>query len=414
MVRAGERGAKLSGSGTVAAIVHWDRQAHSYLRAVQFSRVIGHAPLKARLIGNIRDGRVAHAQLFVGPRGSGNLPMALAYAQYLLCKQRGEADACGSCPDCLQMAKLEHPDLHIAFPIFIQEKKAKTCDRFLPEFRSAIKQQPYMDLDMWREIISSENKQLIIGIDIAREIQHRLSLRSFGGGHKIMLIWMPQLMNSEASNNLLKILEEPEPNTLFLLVTDDTQHLLPTILSRAQLIKVPAIPPMALAEAVRERYAELSEEGSVQIALRSEGDLLEAIDMAEKGETDMFRYFRDWLRACYARSVAGCSDLSEDFQKLGRERQKALLRYGLRMIRQCVLQWQQVPELVRTAGEEHEFVKAFSKMLHHGNAPVIRQELETAHVHIERNANPKILFMDLSFRIMGALHSKAPAEPISQ
>src|SRR5690606_11209701 len=168
MVRSGERGAKLDALAAMRNHAHCDRQAHRYLRAVQFSSVIGHAPLKARLIGNIRDGRVAHAQLFVGPRGSGDLPMALAYAQYLLCKQRGEAGACGSCPHCLQMAKLEHPDLHIAFPIFIQEKKPKTCDRFLPDFRSAIKQQPYMDLDMWREIISSENKQLIIGIDIAR------------------------------------------------------------------------------------------------------------------------------------------------------------------------------------------------------------------------------------------------------
>ena len=376
---------------------------------MRFSKVIGHAELKAKLIGNIREGRVAHAQLFMGPRGSGNLPLALAYAQYLLCADRELGDSCGTCVPCVQVQKLEHPDLHLAFPIFIEEKKPKTCDRFLPLFRSLVAREPYFDTDRWRDEIGSENKQLIVGIDIAREIQQRLSLRSFRGGYKVMLMWMPQFMNKEAANNLLKILEEPEPRTVFLLVSDDPDQLLATIISRTQLIKVPPIPPISIAGALLEKFPDLSRSEAEMIGLRSEGDLLEAISMAEKGEEELFGFFRDWLRACFNRSVVETGEFTEKFQKLGREKQKSFLRYALQLIRQCVLQWQQVPELVRSEGEENDFVVRFSKLLHQNNAEGIRLALEDAHHHIERNANPKILFMDMSYRIMGLLKSKAPA-----
>lgn len=371
-----------------------------------FTSVIGHATLKAKLIGNIREGRVPHAQLFMGPRGGGNLPMALAYAQYLLCESRGEADACGQCPSCLQVAKLEHPDLHLAFPIFFKDKlkpEQQVCDLFTPEWRAAVRAEPYLDIEQWRDGLESENKQLRMGVGIALEIQRKLSLKSFRGGYKVMLIWLPELMDPPASNKLLKVLEEPEPNTVFLLVATDADQLLTTILSRAQLVKVPALRPTELAEALRDRFPELGGEESMALALRSEGDLLEAVEMASKGEEELFIFFRDWLRACYRKEVPATVEFAEGFQKLGRERQKALLRYGLYLIRQCVLQWQQVPELVRVVGQESEFVQNFSKLLNDRNADLIRQELETAHGHVERNANPKVLFMDLSYRLMGLL-----------
>lgn len=371
-----------------------------------FTSVIGHATLKAKLIGNIREGRVPHAQLFMGPRGGGNLPMALAYAQYLLCEARGAADACGQCPSCLQVAKLEHPDLHLAFPIFFKDKlkpEQQVCDLFTPEWRAAVRAEPYLDIEQWRDGLESENKQLRMGVGIALEIQRKLSLKSFRGGYKVMLIWLPELMDTAASNKLLKVLEEPEPNTVFLLVATDADQLLATILSRAQLVKVPALRPTELAEALRDRFPELGGEESMALALRSEGDLLEAVEMASKGEEELFIFFRDWLRACYRKEVPATVEFAEGFQKLGRERQKALLRYGLYLIRQCVLQWQQVPELVRVVGQESEFVQNFSKLLTDRNADLIRQELETAHGHVERNANPKVLFMDLSYRLMGLL-----------
>ncbi|MEO8590310.1 MAG: DNA polymerase III subunit delta' [Flavobacteriales bacterium] len=370
-----------------------------------FSKVIGHATLKAKLLGNIREGRVAHAQLFLGPRGSGNLALALAYARYLLCEQPEAVDACGECPSCLQMDKLEHPDLHLAFPIFFTEK-VKVCDAFLPAWRQAVIANPYMDLDQWRDLLESENKQLRMGVDIAQEIQRKLSLKAFSGGYKVMLVHLPELMDPPALNKLLKVLEEPEPNTVFLLVPTDAEQLLATILSRAQLVKVPALRPTELSDALRERFPELSGDDAMAIALRSEGDLLEAVDMANKGEEELFVFFRDWLRACYGRQVIDATEFAEGFQKLGRERQKSLVRYGLYLIRQCMLQWQQVPELVRAFGQEQDFVQKFSALLNDRNAEGIRQELELAHVHIERNANPKVLFMDLSYRMMGLLRRR--------
>ena len=373
-----------------------------------FSKVIGHAALKARLIGNIREGRVAHAQLFMGPRGSGNLPMALAYAQYLLCRDRDAADACGRCSSCLQMQKLEHPDVHLEFPIFFTEK-VKVCEPFTAQWRQAVLAEPYLDIEQWRDQLESENKQLRMGVDIAQEIQRKLSLRSFMGGYKVMLIWLPELMDPAAANKLLKVLEEPEPNTVFLLVSVDAEQLLATILSRAQLVKVPALRPTELVEALSERFTELNEEEAMAIALRSEGDLLEAADMANKNEEELFVFFRDWLRACYRREADAAVEFGEAFQKMGRERQKSLMRYGLYLIRQCALQWQNVPELVRVLGQEQEFVQNFSKLLNHANAEGIRRELETAHYHVERNANPKILFSDLSYRMMGLLRMTVPA-----
>lgn len=371
-----------------------------YFRTVLFSKVIGHATLKAKLIGNIREGRVAHAQLFMGQRGSGNLPLALAYAQYVLCENPGEADSCGTCTSCIQASKLEHPDLHLIFPIFFADKKPKVCEYYVPAWRKAVLEEPYLDVDKWRFLLESENKQLRMGVDIAQEIQRKLSLKSFSNGYKVILVWLPELMDVAAANKMLKVLEEPEPNTVFMLVTTDAQQLLATILSRAQLVKVPALRPGEVSGALRERFPDLNEEESMALALRSEGDLLEAVDMANKGEEEMFVFFRDWLRLCYGKQVAELTNFADQFHKMGRERQKSLMRYGLYLVRQCVLQWQKVPELVRTFGQEQEFVENFSKLLSERNSDGIRTELETAHGHIERNANPKVLFVDLSYKMM--------------
>ena len=366
-----------------------------------FSRLIGHSALKAKLIGNVREGRVPHAQFFLGPRGSGALPLALGYARYLLCQQPGPADACGECGPCKMMDKLAHPDLSLTFPIFLGEK-AKTCDPFVAEWREAALAEPFMDAAIWRDHLEGENKQLRMGVDIAQEINRRLSLKAYQGGWKVVLVWLPELMDAAAANKLLKVLEEPEPMTAFLLVGHDAEHILPTILSRTQLVKVPALAPNDVAEALRKRF-ELPEAEAQAIALRSDGDLLEAMAMAEKSEEELFVFFRDWLRACYANKVKDAVEFSEGFSKLGREQQKALMRYALFLIRQCLYQKQGVPQLVRAFGQELDFVQKFSALLNERNTDGIRKELETAHGHLERNANPKVLFMDLSYRVGGLL-----------
>lgn len=373
---------------------------------MQFSKIIGNAALKARLIGNVREGRVAHAQFFLGPRGSGVLPMALAYATYLLCEDPGEGDSCGNCASCAMVAKLAHPDLHLAFPIFFSDN-VKTCDPFMADWRAAVGNVPYMDAETWRaSLAGGENKQLRMGVDIAAEVVRKLSLKPFRGGWKVMLIWLPEMMDPAMANKLLKVLEEPDPRTVFLLAGESHDRILPTILSRTQLVKVPPPGQAEVAVALRARFPELTDELAHAVAARSEGDLLEAFAMAEGNEDELFVFFRDWLRACFANKVEAYVGAGDYFAKMGREEQKALIFYALHLIRQCILQWQDVPQLVTAIGEEMDFVRKFSMLLNPANAEGIRRELETAHAHMERNANAKVLFLDLSYRLSILLRTK--------
>ena len=371
---------------------------------VLFSRIIGQTALKARLIGNIREGRVPHAQFFLGPRGSGNLALALAYARYLLCEAPGAADSCGECPACRQMDKLAHPDLHLSFPIFLSEK-VKTCEPFTADWRALVLKEPFLDAAIWRDQLEGENKQLRMGVNIAADITRKLSLKAYAGGWKVMLVWLPEMMDASAANKLLKVLEEPEPRTLFLLVGIEADQLLPTILSRTQLVKVPALAEADVEQALLARYDDLKPEDARACAVRSGGDLLEAVAMAEKSEEELFVLFRDWLRACYGLRVHEVAEFSEHFAKMGRERQKSLMRYGLHLIRMSLLQAERVPQLVRAVGQEQDFVRKFGALLNERRVSGLREELETAHVHLERNANPKVLFMDLSYRVYGLLRA---------
>jgi len=373
---------------------------------VQFAHIVGHAALKATLIGNIREGRVPHAQFFLGPRGSGTLPLALAYARYLLCAEKDTVDSCGRCPSCQMVAKLAHPDLHLTFPIFLSEK-IKHCDTFIAEWRGAVLMEPYLDSEIWRvKLEGGDNKQLRMGVDIAAGITRKLSLKAGLGGWKVMLVWLPEMMDPQAANKLLKILEEPEPKTAFLLVGHENERILPTILSRTQLVKVPAMNAGEIGDALSERYPDLAPEEKGRAAARSEGDLLEASAMVEKSEVDLFVFFRDWLRASYGDRIAEVVEIAETFSKMGREKQKSFVRYALYIIRQSVLEWQAVPQLVRANDEEMEFVLKFSRMLNAHNVEGIRQELEAAHGHLERNANTKVLLLDLSYRVGELLRTK--------
>lgn len=375
---------------------------------MQFNKIIGQAALKARFIGNIREGRVAHAQFLMGPRGSGVLPLALAYAAYLFCEHPGEGDSCGDCNPCRMMAKLAHPDLHLVFPIFLQEK-SKTCDPYLPEWRNAVLAEPYLDADMWREALKGDNKQLRMGVDIAADLVRKLSLRPFLGGWKVMLIWLPEMMDALMANKILKVLEEPEPRTVFLLVGHSNDRMLPTILSRTQLVKVAAPGPGEVAAAIQQRFPEVDAAGARALAARSEGDLLEAFAMAQGQEEEVFIFFRDWLRACYNTKVEEHAARADYFYKMGREKQKRLMTYALYLIRQCMLLWQDLPQLSAVVGQELEFARKFSALLNSSNAERIREELESAHAHLERNANPKVLFMDLSYRLGSLLRMKEQA-----
>lgn len=370
-----------------------------YLRPVRFGQLIGQTALKARLIGTVREGRVAHAQFFLGPRGSGNLALALAYARYLFCASPGPADSCGECSACKQMDKLAHPDLHLSFPIFFQEKKPKTCEHLLPEWRAAVLKEPFLDAAIWRDQLTGENKQLRMGVDIALEVSRRLGLKAYAGRWKVLLLWLPELMDEQAANKLLKVLEEPEPGTVCLLVGSEADAVLPTILSRTQLVKVPALHEEDLAQALLARHPDLRPEEARACAVRSGGDLLEAMAMAEGREEEVFVFLRDWLRACYAGKMGEVVAFTDYFAKMGREKQKGLMRYALYVIRQALLQRQDLPQLIASFGEEMEFVRKFGALLDAWATEGLRRALEEAHAQLERNANPKVLFLDLSYAL---------------
>jgi DNA polymerase III subunit delta' len=303
------------------------------------------------------------------------------------------------------LSKLAHPDLHLTFPIFLGER-SKTCESQLPEWRAAVAEEPYLDAELWRQRLDGENKQLRMGVDIAQEIVRKLGLKAYSGGWKVVLLWLPELMDNSAANKLLKALEEPEPNTAFLFAGHEPEHLLPTILSRVQLVKVPALDTASMVTALAERFPDLKPEEGRSIALRSQGDLLQAFAMAEKNEEELFAFFRDWLRACYGVKVAELAEFAEQFAKgYGRERQKATMRYGLYLFRQCAYLWQGVPDLTAVDGAEREFAQKFSALLNERNVDLLRTHLEAAHGHLERNANPRVLFMDLSYQLGRALRA---------
>lgn len=376
---------------------------------MQFSKVIGHTDLKARLIGNVREGRVAHAQLFLGPRGSGVLPLALGYARYLLCQAPGLADACGTCSSCAMVDKLAHPDMHFAFPVVLEKDKVRHSDDRLEPWRHAVLEEPYLDVDRWLAHLGQEAKQPVIAVGESQNMLRKLSLRSSQGGHRVMLIWLPELMNVQAANKLLKALEEPEPGTVFIMAGHNATHLLPTIVSRVQLVKVPALALEEVAEALMAR-TDAGRSEALAVAARSEGDLLEALAIHDKSEEELFVFFRDWLRSVYAGKRGEVQEHMEYFAKMGRERQKGLVRYGLYLLRQIALQWQGVDQLLLVTGQEAEFVARFAKLMNAQRIEGMRQALETAHTQLDRNANPKVLFLDISYQLEDLLRGRVPQQ----
>lgn len=375
---------------------------------MRFSDVIGHAVLKSTLVANAAEGRVSHAQLFLGPAGSGGLAMALAYAQYVVCSQPVGSDSCGVCPSCLKAMKLVHPDITFSFPVAPKEKisNPKSVD-FIAEFREAVLANPYLSYHDWVEKLEIENKQGLINIHEARNIIQRLGLKSVEGSFRVVLMWLPEKMNVEAANCLLKILEEPEPKTLFLLVAENDESIPVTILSRTQLVKVNRLSD----EEVRDGLLRLPETDPTMaavIAKRVGGDfrLAKRLLEEENPDADYANTFLEWMRACLKLNISKIQELSDELGSAGRERQKAFMEFSLSVVRECLMMNYGDPSLVRMEGQEAENFRRFAPFIHQGNADKFISLLNDAHYHVERNANFKMLFMDLSFRIYHALNLK--------
>jgi DNA polymerase-3 subunit delta' len=371
---------------------------------MQFSKVIGQEAVKKRLIRSVKEKRVSHAQLFHGPEGSGSLALALAYAQYLSCEDKLENDSCGQCPSCIKYEKLVHPDQHFVFPVATTKtmtKKDPVSDDFIKDWRGLVIDKPYITPNQWFEHIGIENKQGIINKWESNEIIRKFGLKTFESDYKIMIIWMPEKMNLTAANKLLKLIEEPPESSVFLLVSENTEQIIPTILSRTQMIKIRGIDESSILKALKEKY-QVPEEDLVQAAHIAGGNFIKAIEAIEQSDYNEqnFSRFVEIMRLAYSRNLVKIFDWVEEIAVIGREYQKGFLAFALRMIRENYLLNLRNEQLVRLSVKEREFSDKFKSFIHPENAPMIADEFNQAFIHIEANAYARIVFLDLALKLV--------------
>ncbi|MEI8046733.1 MAG: DNA polymerase III subunit delta' [Bacteroidota bacterium] len=392
---------------------------------MKFSDIVGQEPLKQRLKRTVSDNRVSHAQLFLGPEGSGKLALALAYAQYINCRKRTSEDSCGECPSCRKYSKLIHPDLHFLYPINSTKDVASgkvLSKEFIAPWREFVLQNNYyISLPDWYEKIGIEKKQGFINAEDADGINRTLAYKAYEAEYKVMIIWMVEKMNPTAANKLLKNLEEPPDKTLFILISENLEQIIATIQSRAQLIKFPRLLDSEIQQALEIQH-QVNQTDALKIARLADGNYTVALMLAGKtgsgsvslnAELDRFVTFREWMRRCFtiARDLKEYDKLQETIPLLigdgSREKQKELLAYSLEMFRICLQYHVGNHHLVKLDGEELDFVKKFSAYIHPQNIEKFDEEFNRAIFHIERNANAQIVLTDLSHLIARIL--KIPA-----
>lgn len=374
---------------------------------MHFRDIIGQEESKQRLIKEAKEGKIAHARLFCGNEGIGKLPLAIAYARYLSCEHPTENDACGTCPSCIKYNKLAHPDLHFVFPVIKKKNKDTVSDDYLTEWRELLQSTPYFNLNIWLKEMGAENQQAQIYVKESDEIIRKLSLKSSQGGYKIMIIWLPEKMNTECSNKLLKLLEEPPKQTLFFLISEEPETLLTTILSRTQRFNIPRIEEDDIAEALSREYG-LEEKDAIDIAHRSEGSFLKALENIHLNEENQlyFELFVNLMRLSYQRKVREMKLWSENLAGIGRERQKHFLTFCQRMIRENFIYNFHQPELTYLSVEEKNFSNRFAPFINEGNVIGIMNELNEAQRHIEQNVNAKMVFFDFALKMIVLLLQK--------
>ncbi|MDQ2179666.1 DNA polymerase III subunit [Marinifilum sp. D714] len=372
---------------------------------MQFKDIIGHKEVKQRFIQTVKENRVSHAQLLIGPKGVGKLSMAIAFAQYVSCLDRKDNDSCGVCSSCKKYAKLIHPDLHFVFPVV--KGKGFTnpvSDNFIELWRSQIESDSYFDIGDWYRTLGVDNSQGMIYSGESNEIIRKLSLKTYESDYKVMIIWLPEKMHTSCANKLLKMIEEPPSKTLFFMVAEEPDKILQTILSRTQLIKIPAIDQESLSVAVKNEF-NLNEQELKNVVRLSEGSYRKARILIQNSDenAENFENFITIMRHCYARKVLDIMDWAEEIATIGRERQKSFLNYAVRMIRENFILNLKQPEMVYLSGEEMNFSQRFSPFINEDNVWMISDELSKAYTDIERNANAKIVFLDLGLKLVKLL-----------
>jgi DNA polymerase III subunit delta' len=370
---------------------------------MNFSRIPGQKDTIARLIRSVREERVSHAQLFTGPEGCGSLALALAYARYVSCENRSEKDSCGVCKSCVKYEKMIHPDLHFVFPVIKNKKETESVsDSFIEEWREFVKKSSYFTLNNWLDSIEVGNAQGMIFASEAGEIIKKLSLKTFESDFKIMIIWLPEKMHPSAANKLLKMIEEPPEKTLFLLVSDEPDKIIPTILSRCQLIRIPGFGTDEISKYLVAAYNADSKKAD-EISKVSNGNIIRAVELFENEDSSKVNLenFKKLMRFAWKRDVISILSWAEEIAATGREAQKNFLLYSLRLLRENLMLsiGQLKNRLVYLAGEEASFSDNFHPFIKQDNIYPLVDEFNLAHSHIEANGNARIIFLDLSLKV---------------
>ena len=385
---------------------------------MQFSKILGQTHIKNHLTKSVDEGRIAHAQLFVGPEGSGTLPMAIAYAQYILCNNTNGENLGGNESCNLKFKNFSHPDLHFAFPVTTSDKvKSKPVSSFyLEEWRQLLDEQPYGNLFDWYKLLGVDNKQGQIGVDEAYEIVKSLSLKSYEGGYKLMIIWMAEKINTAAANKLLKLIEEPPEKTIFILIAEDEEQIINTIRSRCQILHFPPLAEDVISDALVENY-HIEKSVASRIAHQANGNYNKACDLIYQDSEDIQfeKWFVFWVRSAFKakgnkKAIHDLISWSEEIAKTGRETQKKFLAFCLNYFRQALLLNYSANDLVYLEPRSENFqLEKFAPFVHDANIMDISNEIQDAIYHIERNGSSKIILTDLSIKLTRLLHKKSQA-----
>ena len=372
-----------------------------------FKDIIGHEEIKARLINSVKNSRISHAQLFYGAEGTHKLALAIAYAQYIMCTNRGETDSCGVCPSCRQMEKLQHPDLHFHYP-----RPKKDAPDLSQAWRTLITQNDgHVSLDKWALLTEAENKQFTIYTEQTMDIIREIGMKSYESEFKILIIWLIEKIQVQAVSKILKSLEEPNAKTIFLLITENYEDVIPTILSRCQLVKLNKYSDYEIRNALIDKYQATTARAS-EIARIADGNFTYALSLLNQGlnnselslfielNRNTFAFFRKWKEYQKVYNVV------EQIAKLGREKIKSFLEFSLLMYQQSLYLNKQITEISRITSEESDFLKNFNQFVTPNNIETLYEETNNALFHIERNGNALIVLTDYAMKIGAALNKK--------
>lgn len=370
---------------------------------MSFDDVIGQDESKDFLRRQVKEGRVPHALLLSGGEGRGKFALAFAFARFLLCQHPTETDACGICNGCKMSEDLAHPDLHFIYPVI--RRKGKRGDPvstdYMSEWRKMVKETRYFELDNWLAAMGAENQQAMIYTAESDALLEKLTLQSAMGGYKVVILWLPEKLHPTCANKLLKLLEEPPSQTVFLLVSNEPENILPTIFSRTQRMEIPPVKTEAIASALVSRY-NITPQDAELLAQRSNGNFFAALENIHLNEDNelFFNLFTSLMRLAYQRNIKELKAWSINLADLGRERQKNFLTYAQRLLRENFIYNFQLPQLNYMNQKEAQFAVRFARFINERNVISLMNEFDAAWQDISRNVNAKIVFFDLVLKVI--------------